>query len=124
MKPKRLSSPWRGPLSSATRIQAGTASVSRLPASLSASLWGWIEWVCSRSIAAFHINPFKTWLVVVAISAISYGSYVLQKLTKGRGGIELAALLGGAYSSTVTTVVMARRAAREQIGRASCRERV
>ena len=30
-------------VSSATRIQAGTASVSRLPASLSASLWGWIE---------------------------------------------------------------------------------
>ena len=62
----------------------------------------------------FHINPFKTWLVVVAISAISYASYVLQKLTKGQGGIVLAALLGGAYSSTATTVVMARRAAREQ----------
>ena len=58
----------------------------------------------------FHINPFKTWLVVVAISAISYASYVLQKLTKGQGGIVLAALLGGAYSSTVTTVVLARRA--------------
>src|ERR1035438_9036869 len=40
MKPKRLSSPWRGPLSSATRIQAGTASVSRFPAALSASLLG------------------------------------------------------------------------------------
>ena len=66
-----------------------------------------------QEFSRFHINPFKTWLVVVAISAISYGSYVLQKLTKGRGGIELAALLGGAYSSTVTTVVMARRAARE-----------
>jgi uncharacterized membrane protein (DUF4010 family) len=62
----------------------------------------------------FHINPFKTWLVVVAISTISYLSYVLQKVTKGQGGIVLAALLGGAYSSTVTTVVMARRAAREQ----------
>ncbi|MFZ0955842.1 MAG: DUF4010 domain-containing protein, partial [Candidatus Sulfotelmatobacter sp.] len=61
-----------------------------------------------------HINPFKTWLVVVAVSAISYGSYVLQKLTRERGGVVLAALLGGAYSSTVTTVVMARRAAREQ----------
>ena len=61
----------------------------------------------------FHINPFKTWLVVVAISAISYASYVLQKLTKGQGGIFLAALLGGAYSSTVTTVVLARRAAQE-----------
>ena len=67
----------------------------------------------NREFGAFHINPFKTWLVVVAVSAISYGSYVLQKLTKGRGGILLAAFLGGAYSSTVTTVVLARRAARE-----------
>jgi len=68
----------------------------------------------NREFSQFHINPFKTWLVVVAISAISYLSYVLQKLTKGQGGIVLAALLGGAYSSTATTVVMARRAAREQ----------
>ncbi|MGP0019954.1 MAG: MgtC/SapB family protein [Candidatus Sulfotelmatobacter sp.] len=62
----------------------------------------------------FHLNPFKTWLVVVAVSTISYGSYVLQKVTKERGGVLLAALLGGAYSSTVTTVAMSRRAAREQ----------
>jgi uncharacterized membrane protein (DUF4010 family) len=68
----------------------------------------------NREFGAFHLNPFKTWLVVVAVSAISYGSYVLQKVTKGRGGILLAALLGGAYSSTVTTVVLARRAAREE----------
>ena len=66
-----------------------------------------------QEFTRFHINPFKTWLVVVAISAISYGSYVLQRVTKARGGVVLAALLGGAYSSTVTTVVMARRAARE-----------
>ncbi|MDE3148520.1 MAG: MgtC/SapB family protein [Acidobacteriota bacterium] len=68
----------------------------------------------NQEFSRFHINPFKTWLVVVAISAISYASYVLQKVTKGKGGIELAALLGGAYSSTVTTVVLARRAAREE----------
>ncbi|MFZ1157917.1 MAG: MgtC/SapB family protein [Candidatus Sulfotelmatobacter sp.] len=68
----------------------------------------------NQEFTRFHINPFKTWLVVVAVSAISYGSYVLQKLTRERGGVVLAALLGGAYSSTVTTVVMARRAAREQ----------
>jgi uncharacterized membrane protein (DUF4010 family) len=67
-----------------------------------------------QEFTQFHLNPFKTWLVVVAISAISYLSYVLQKLTKGQGGVVLAALLGGAYSSTVTTVVMARRAKREQ----------
>ena len=68
----------------------------------------------NQEYSQFHINPFKTWLVVVAISTISYLSYVLQKVTKGQGGIVLAALLGGAYSSTVTTVVMARRAAREK----------
>ena len=67
----------------------------------------------NREFGPFHLNPFKTWLVVVAVSTISYGSYILQKLTKGRGGIVLAAFLGGAYSSTVTTVVMSRRAARE-----------
>ena len=67
-----------------------------------------------REFGPFHINPFKTWLVVVAVSAISYASYVLQKATKGRGGILLASLLGGAYSSTVTTVVLARRSAREE----------
>jgi uncharacterized membrane protein (DUF4010 family) len=62
----------------------------------------------NQQYGPFHINPFKTWLVVVAISAISYASYVLQKLTRGVGGLEAAALLGGAYSSTVTTVVLAR----------------
>jgi uncharacterized membrane protein (DUF4010 family) len=67
----------------------------------------------NQEFGPFHVNPFKTWLVVVAISAISYASYVLQKLTKGQGGIVLAAILGGAYSSTVTTVVMAKRSAQE-----------
>jgi uncharacterized membrane protein (DUF4010 family) len=46
---------------------------------------------------------------VVAVSAISYGSYVIQKLRAGRGGLIFAAILGGAYSSTVTTVVLAKR---------------
>jgi uncharacterized membrane protein (DUF4010 family) len=52
--------------------------------------------------------------VVVAVSTVSYASYLLQKITKQRGGVILAAFLGGAYSSTVTTVAMSRRAAREQ----------
>jgi len=58
----------------------------------------------------YSVNPFKTWLVVVAISGVSYGSYLLEKLAKGKGGVRLASLLGGAYSSTFTTIVMARRA--------------
>lgn len=69
--------------------------------------------VPNQDLGPFHLNPFKTWLVVVAVSGISYASYVLQKVTRQRGGIVLAALLGGAYSSTVMTVVLARRAKRE-----------
>lgn len=62
----------------------------------------------------FQINPFRTWLVVVAVSGVSYGSYVLQRLTRGQGGIILAAVLGGAYSSTVTTVALARRSMNDE----------
>ncbi|MFN7998991.1 MAG: DUF4010 domain-containing protein [Bryobacteraceae bacterium] len=69
--------------------------------------------VPNREFGPFEINPAKAWLVVVAVSTVSYGSYVIQKVTKGQGGVLLAALLGGAYSSTVTTVVLARRAPRE-----------
>jgi uncharacterized membrane protein (DUF4010 family) len=64
-------------------------------------------------LGPFHLNPFKAWLVVVAVSTISYGSYVIQKVTKSHVGIVLAAVLGGAYSSTMTTVVLAKRASRE-----------
>jgi uncharacterized membrane protein (DUF4010 family) len=67
----------------------------------------------NREFGTFAINPAKAWLVVVAVSTVSYGSYVIQKVTKGQGGVMLAALLGGAYSSTVTTVVLAKRAKRE-----------
>lgn len=67
----------------------------------------------NQDFGPFKINPFKTWLVVVAVSTVSYGSYVVNRLTAGQGGVVMAAILGGAYSSTVTTVVMARRAASE-----------
>ncbi len=66
--------------------------------------------VPNREIGPYGVNPFKTWLVVTAVSAISYSSYLLQILTKGRGGLLLSALLGGAYSSTLTTIVLAKRA--------------
>ncbi len=68
----------------------------------------------NQPLGPFGINPFSTWLVVVAVSGLSYASYVIQRLTRGRGGIVLGALLGGAYSSTVMTVVLARRAGGEQ----------
>ena len=73
--------------------------------------------VPDRELTRFHLNPFKTWLVVVAVSGVSFASYVLQRLLKGRGGVMLSAILGGAYSSTVTTVVLARQAKDGRSGR-------
>jgi uncharacterized membrane protein (DUF4010 family) len=67
----------------------------------------------NQDFGAFKINPFKTWVVVVAVSTISYASYVIQKVTKDQSGLILTAILGGAYSSTATTVVLAKRAAGE-----------
>jgi uncharacterized membrane protein (DUF4010 family) len=61
----------------------------------------------NRPLTRFEINPFRTWLVVVVVSGLSYASYLLQKRLEKRGVIA-AALLGGAYSSTATTVVLAR----------------
>ncbi len=66
--------------------------------------------VPNHDFGPFKLNPFKTWVVVVAVTTISYGSYVLQKLLK-QGGVLLIAVLGGAYSSTLTTVTLSKKAA-------------
>jgi uncharacterized membrane protein (DUF4010 family) len=66
--------------------------------------------VPNRDLGPFGLNPFKTWLVVVAVASISYGSYVLQKLLREKGGVLLTAVLGGAYSSTLTTVTLSKKA--------------
>jgi uncharacterized membrane protein (DUF4010 family) len=54
------------------------------------------------------ITPYQVWLAVIAVSSISYLSYLVQRyLAPHRGGL-FAAILGGLYSSTATTVVLAR----------------
>jgi uncharacterized membrane protein (DUF4010 family) len=58
----------------------------------------------------FGLNPFKTWLLVAAVCGISYGSYVLLALTRQRNGVLLSGVLGGAYSSTATTIALAKKA--------------
>jgi uncharacterized membrane protein (DUF4010 family) len=64
--------------------------------------------VPNRDFTTFEINPFKVWLVVVAVLGVSYVSYLLRVILGDDRGLILAGLLGGAYSSTVTTVVLAR----------------
>jgi uncharacterized membrane protein (DUF4010 family) len=69
--------------------------------------------VPNEDFTVFRINPYRTWLVVVAVSFVSYASYLLFKVAKGKGGVLLSAVLGGIYSSTITTVVLAKRASSE-----------
>jgi uncharacterized membrane protein (DUF4010 family) len=55
------------------------------------------------------ISPYKVWLAVVVISGISYLSYIIQKFFFPKSGMIITGFLGGMYSSTATTVVLARK---------------
>lgn len=58
------------------------------------------------------ISPRQAWLALIAVSSISYASYLLQRYAMPRGGGLLVAVLGGLYSSTATSVALARQLAR------------
>ena len=55
------------------------------------------------------ISPFKFWMVVVVVSAVSYLSYILKKFVFPKDGMLITGFLGGLYSSTATTLVLARK---------------
>ena len=53
-------------------------------------------------------NPFEIWLMVVLIVGMSLGGYILYKFLGQGAGTLLGGILGGAISSTATTVSYAR----------------
>jgi uncharacterized membrane protein (DUF4010 family) len=56
------------------------------------------------------ITPRQVWLALVVVATFSYASYLAQRYwAAAAGGLWMAAL-GGLYSSTATTVVLARQA--------------
>ena len=58
-------------------------------------------------VAWTPITPLQVWLALVAVSTLSYLSYLLQRYLPA-GGALVPSILGGAYSSTATTVALAR----------------
>ena len=54
------------------------------------------------------ITPQQVWLAVVAVCTLSYASYLLQRYVVPSHATLLVAGLGGLYSSTATTIVLAR----------------
>jgi len=59
-------------------------------------------------VAWTSITPLDAWLALVAISTLSYASYLLQRYLPLKSGALLPTILGGLYSSTATTVALAR----------------
>ena len=55
------------------------------------------------------LTPYQVWLAVVAICTLSYLTYLLLKYASARNITLLPAILGGIYSSTATTIVLAKR---------------
>jgi uncharacterized membrane protein (DUF4010 family) len=60
-------------------------------------------------MATIPLTPYHVWLAVVAVCTLSYLSYLLQKYVSARNAALLPAILGGIYSSTATTVILAKR---------------
>lgn len=58
------------------------------------------------------VNLYQTWLAVTVISGISYVGYLLQTYLWQDRGLLLTGAIGGVYSSTATTVVVARQSRR------------
>ncbi|GAB6165027.1 MgtC/SapB family protein [Thermostilla marina] len=55
------------------------------------------------------LNPFNIWLMVVLIVGMSLAGYIIYKFWGADAGILLGGVLGGAISSTATTVSYAQR---------------
>ncbi len=60
--------------------------------------------------ALTNITPRQAWLALVVVCALSYASYLVQRYVAVAAGGLWTAALGGLYSSTATTVVLARQA--------------
>jgi uncharacterized membrane protein (DUF4010 family) len=66
--------------------------------------------VPDRGYGPWHtLNPFRIWLVVVLVSAVSFAGFVAVRWKGERAGVFLSAALGALTSSTATTVVLAQR---------------
>lgn len=67
----------------------------------------------AQTPAAFNqidiLNPYRIWLLVVLVSGISFLGYILVKIIGKKKGISMAGLIGGLYSSTATSLTLARK---------------
>ncbi|MFV0375733.1 MAG: MgtC/SapB family protein [Mangrovibacterium sp.] len=71
----------------------------------------------SQNISSYiPVSPYQIWLAIVVVSGVSYASYLIKKFLFPDSGILLTGVLGGIYSSTATTIILARREKEEGTG--------
>lgn len=63
------------------------------------------------------VSPFNVWMMVVLIVGISLSAYIAYKFVGERAGVFLTGILGGAVSSTATTISAARQSREHPAGR-------
>ncbi|BDU73803.1 MgtC/SapB family protein [Mesoterricola silvestris] len=66
---------------------------------------GW----AAKVFTILPVTPRQIWMAVVVTTAISYTGYVLQTYLFPRKGMLLTGIIGGLYSSTMTTLVLSKR---------------
>lgn len=54
-------------------------------------------------------NPRELWLVVVLVTGLSFASYAVSRIYGAQKGVLATAMIGGAYSSTAVTALLANR---------------
>lgn len=60
-------------------------------------------------IPGIPLTPFQAWLALVAVSATAYATYLVQRYVPSRNSVLMPAVMGGFYSSTAITLVLAKR---------------
>ena len=74
--------------------------------------------LAGQIFAILPVTPRQIWMAVVVTTAISYLGYGIQTYLYPRKGMLLTGLVGGLYSSTMATLVLAKRT-RNQDGQAT-----
>ena len=59
------------------------------------------------------LTPYKIWLAIVVVSSISYFSYLVKKFVVKNSSIVISGILGGLYSSTATTIILAKKSRKD-----------
>jgi uncharacterized membrane protein (DUF4010 family) len=67
-----------------------------------------LDGLLGRIFTVVPVSPRQIWMAVVVTTTISYLGYVLQTYLYPRKGMLLTGILGGLYSSTMTTLVLSK----------------